>query len=298
MQVDIQPASAFHPRDPLPGIYRDLPSETYHASPGLSRSRLAALVDGTPLDFRCAQSVEETPAMRLGTALHLAILEPDRFEALVRPLPKWDGRTKAGKEARAAWEEENAGKIGVATEDYERAKTAAAMVRRKSGPATALREGRAELSLYWHDGQDVLLKSRPDFLDLARGICVDVKSTSRGLSDAQVVRILHDHHAALQAAMASAAVLALTGANITHGMHLLVVSLADPIDMRLVEIGEDWLALGETQLAQALAVYRDCEASGRWPGWSDRGVTTVAMPSWIKSRSEREQNELLTSSLQ
>lgn len=274
-----------------PGIYPNLTNEEYHSGPGLSRSRLARLLDGTPLDFHAAPPVEETAAMRLGTAAHLAILEPDRFLALVRPLPKWDMRTNAGKAARAAWDEENPGKIPVPEADYDCALQAAKLIRAKKGPATALREGKAELSIYWNDGAETL-KSRPDFLDLDRGIAVDVKTTTRDLDDRQVVRILVDQHAALQASMVTQGVLALTGQRVSS--YLLIVRLDAPVDMRLVQVGGfgpgeplEWLEYGDAQFATALRLYRECSASGVWPGWADRGVTYAAAPEWVRHKTEK-----------
>lgn len=274
------------------GIHAGVTNADYHAAAGLSRSRLVPLVDGTPLDFHCQEPVEETASMRLGTAAHLAILEPGHFESLVRPQPKWDLRTNVGKKARDEWREANPGCIGVPEEDYAIACEAAAVVRAKKGPATALREGRAELSMAWEHGpQRTLLKSRPDFLDLQRGVAVDVKVTQRGLEDADVVRILVDYHAALQAAMVSAGVLALTEQPVST--YLLVVRLRRPVDMRLVHVGGTaageplgWLEYGEAQLARALRRYHECVAKNEWPGWSDRGVTSVEPPVWVKNRTE------------
>lgn len=274
------------------GIYPGLSADAYHSDPALSRSRLKSLLTGPPLEFHAAEPVEETEAMRLGTALHLAILEPDRFAELVRPMPKYDGRTNAGKAAKADWLVANPGKIAVPEDDYAQACAAAKLVRSKKGPATALREGKAEVSLFWPSG-DVVLKSRPDFLDVDRGIAVDVKSTSRDLSDRQVTSILEDQFGALQAAMVTAGVHALTGKSVAT--YLLVVKLTPPLDMRLVLVGDlngeaadlDWLERGDAQLAEALRLYRDCTASGLWPGWCDVGVTRVPAPAWIKSRTEQ-----------
>jgi len=278
----------WNPLAPAPGIYHGVTPEAYHASIALSRSRLATLVDGTPLDFFAGEPPEESAAMRLGTAAHLAILEPDRFDALVRPLPKFDMRTTVGKHARAAWDETNPGAIAVPEDDYEVAVEAAAMVRRKKGPATALREGGAELSLCWRDGAEYL-RARPDFASVERGIVVDVKTTKRDLSDRQAVTVLTDGYAALQASMITQGILALTGKKVAT--YLLMVRLARPVDMRLVHIGDleggplDWLELGDAQLERALRVYRQCAAQGSWPGHAEAGVTNVAMPPWIKSRA-------------
>jgi len=281
-----------------PGIYAGVPMGDYHADDALSRSRLVRLLDDTPAAFKSGVSIDETPAMRLGTALHLAILEPDRFAELVRPMPKYDGRTREGKAGKVTWGQLNPGKIAVPEDEYAQAVAAAAMVRKKHGPATALREGRAELSMWWDGPDGVELRCRPDFCDLDRGIVVDVKSTSRGLGDREIVRFLTDHHAAMQAAMILDAVFRLTGKSVVHGMHLLVVDLsADPIDMRLVEIGEDWLLYGEQQFQTALRTYRECKLTDTWPSWADKGVTRVPMPAWIRSRSEREATDNFTTTL-
>ena len=61
----------------------------------------------------------KSDAMTIGTAVHMALLEPIRFteEVVVRP-DDIDGRTKAGKE----WLAENAGRIVMAREMHDRAR--------------------------------------------------------------------------------------------------------------------------------------------------------------------------------
>lgn len=265
-------------------LIRGMAPEDYHAHPALSRSRLKILLDGTPLDFKEAPPVEETAAMRLGTAAHLAILEPERFRDLVRPMPDFgDGRTKEAKTAKAAWLEANPGKIAVPEEDYAAAAKAARLVRSRPGPALALARGDAEVSIFWHQ-DDTLCKSRPDFLDLERRIVCDVKTTKRDLDDRQVVSILVDQYAAMQAAMVNCAAHALTGETVTP--YLLVVRLVEPVDIRLVHVTDEWLEFGESQFLAALRIYRECVAAGQWPGWSERDVTTVPMPEWLRKRAE------------
>lgn len=67
-----------------PGIYFDLAAAEYHAAPGLSNSVMKTLVV-SPLQcwFGAVRPNREprveTSAMRLGTALHAAVLEPDTF---------------------------------------------------------------------------------------------------------------------------------------------------------------------------------------------------------------------------
>lgn len=268
-----------------PGIVAGMSNEAYHAHPSLSRSRLKLLLDGPPLDFHAAIPVEETPAMRLGTAAHLAILEPEAFDARVVAQPDFgDCRFKENKERKAAWTAslpEDA--IAIPQDEYDVAREAARIVRSKRGPATALRSGQAELSMFWEqDG--VPTKSRPDLADIDRGLVCDIKTTTRGLDDRQVVRILVDGYAAMQAAMVNCAHHALLGR--TVDCYLLVVRLQRPVDMRLVHITAEWMSYGEDQFMRALAIYRKCVASGEWKGWADEAVTSVPMPKWLAARAE------------
>jgi len=271
------------------GIHFGMSNETYHASPGLSRSRLKLLLTDPPLAFHAAPPVVETAAMRKGTAGHLAVLEPERFAAEVRPRPTFSG--KGSVAARAEWEEENAGKIIIAEDDYANLCAVAKLIRSKKGPATALREGAVEAAIFW-DAGGVLVKAKPDFLSVERGLAVDLKFTDKPLSDRTIVSILEDQFACLQASMVVAGVQAVTGKSVAA--YLLACNPNPPADFRLVLVGDlngeasdlDWLERGDAQLAEALRIYRACKASGEWPGWCDLGVSRVPMPSWLKSRTE------------
>lgn len=61
---------------------------------------------------------EPTAAMERGTALHLAVLEPDRFDAEVAVTPRIDRRTKEGKAAWARFQSENVGKVLLDEDDH------------------------------------------------------------------------------------------------------------------------------------------------------------------------------------
>jgi hypothetical protein len=58
----------------------------------------------------------ETPAMVLGSALHCAVLEPYEYDKRYIIAPKFDRRTKAGKEQAEAWELAADGKTHITAE--------------------------------------------------------------------------------------------------------------------------------------------------------------------------------------
>jgi hypothetical protein len=65
-----------------PGIHHGISAEQYHSLPYCSNSRLNLLLRSPAhLQAELAAPREATPAMKLGTAVHMAVLEPERFAA-------------------------------------------------------------------------------------------------------------------------------------------------------------------------------------------------------------------------
>lgn len=65
-----------------PGVYEGIPNAEYHGGPGISKSGLD-LVHRSPLHYNAvvtaANDRTPTPAQEIGTAVHMAILEPEEF---------------------------------------------------------------------------------------------------------------------------------------------------------------------------------------------------------------------------
>lgn len=65
-----------------PGVYEGIPNAEYHAGPGISKSGLD-LVHRSPMHYNAvvtaANDRTPTPAQEIGTAVHMAILEPEEF---------------------------------------------------------------------------------------------------------------------------------------------------------------------------------------------------------------------------
>lgn len=71
-----------------PGIYLSLDNDAYHAGPGISKSGLWTIDKKSPAHFKfpAPKSDESSQAIAskdLGTATHVAVLEPERFEKAV-----------------------------------------------------------------------------------------------------------------------------------------------------------------------------------------------------------------------
>lgn len=124
---------------------------------------------------------EQTPAMAFGSALHCAVLEPERFGDLYVIQPDLgDGRTKEGKAARAAFQAEAGGRAILSAADGSKI---GAMARRLAGDRTLSQlladDGFVvEVTISWEDRETgILCKGRVDGLCPGYGVALDLKST-------------------------------------------------------------------------------------------------------------------------
>lgn len=80
-----------------PGIHPDVPMLDYLRLPYMSGSRLEVF-RRSPLQYRHSLTAEPkvTPALERGTALHLALLEPEKFEGRYVVIGTCEGRLKNG----------------------------------------------------------------------------------------------------------------------------------------------------------------------------------------------------------
>lgn len=82
----------------------------YRSHPALNASRFKAFIR-SPFHFKNQVDVEETEQMRIGTAIHTALLEPEKYLSTIAYMPECDRRTKEGKQVAKDFEDANAGKL-------------------------------------------------------------------------------------------------------------------------------------------------------------------------------------------
>ncbi len=92
--------------------------QDYFAIDRLSNSRMSDF-KRSPRHYLYAISnpTPSTPAMEFGSAFHMAILEPDKFESQYVTSPKCDMRTTIGKETWKTFAEANIGKTCISEPD-------------------------------------------------------------------------------------------------------------------------------------------------------------------------------------
>lgn len=278
----------FSVENPQPGRYRDLPIKDYFAAKNtISRSSLAKLEDGTPKDLKhyMEHGINETDAMRLGSAVDMMVFEPERvaFEMAVRPT---FGRSKAALAEKDAWETENGQKLIITPAQWDHAERMVAAVKSSKVVRALMPDATPQESYFWRESS-TLLKTRPDGLDEKRAWSFDLKTTY-SLDDRHIAQAIVDYGYDAQAAMNCAGMRA---SGLEWKAHVLVfVRKSDPIDVRsiVIEDGDNWHLYGEARYRKWLRIYEECVRTNNWPG-HDGPPAKLRMPSWVESKLTKEE---------
>lgn len=162
-----------------------LDNRLYHAADGYSSTQIRLANRGgiAALDWyqNAPRKAEDSPALVLGTALHTAILEPERFATEYACALSVNLRTNEGKETLAAFEADCAerGMTPLKREDFDTVCLMRDSALAYPTVASLLENGVAELSLFWRRENGLLLKVRPDWLGEFAGapFLLDIKTT-------------------------------------------------------------------------------------------------------------------------
>lgn len=188
-----------------PQVVEGMSLPEYLAADGLSHTDINLWHHRGPWEFfwhRAHPPVEteqKKSARNLGTACHIALLEPELWETLVW---RWDGGQRRGKK----WDEfkaqaDEAGATIITPVQYERV----AWTREHCAGLKRVRylfqTGISEVSFFWTDpSTGVKVKTRPDRDDAPRRRFVDLKFT-RSLSDWWLMKQTREHGYHIQGAM-------------------------------------------------------------------------------------------------
>lgn len=260
-----------------PTISHDLTNAEYHSSPAISKSGLD-LIRKAPALYRWRRDnpQEPTPAMRLGTLTHTAVLEPWRLDEDVIVAPKIDRRTSAGKSEWAAFQIQAEGRELVEPDELAKLYAIRDAVRAHPAAAKALGMVReVESSIFWQIG-DVDCRCRPDGIT-TNGVIVDLKTT-RDASPDGFVKSIAGYRYHVQAAYYSDGYEAAFG-EAPRGFIFIAVETEPPYLVGVYVASETMILRGRADYEADLARFRECRDTDTWPGYSDAPLT-LDLPKW------------------
>ena len=257
-------------------LLRGLSFEDYQALPGVNWSSLKSLAVSPKL-YRYALTAPrtETDAMRFGSAVHCAVLEPDAFPIRYELWDGGDRRGNAWKEFAAMHED----KVILREADYSRCLAVRDAVR-AYGPAAALLTGQSEISAQWVDSATgIACKGRFDHVSAA------------GLTDLKTTTSIDAHDFEMtaakllywgQGAMYRRGLEACDSEAFDTPVRIVAVESAEPFDVAVFRLSDDALRAGDALVSDLLYRLGECTARDEWPGRFDN-EQSLTLPPWLLS---------------
>lgn len=271
---------------PATCIIRNMPNEVYHAHDNVSKSSLD-LFDRSPAHLHFAEPFKSSRAMVIGTAIHTALLEPERFEKEYLLLESvTDRRSSVYKDAIKHTSEE---KVLVSTE----AKNVKSM--------TETAKANVYFMIYASEGYEVELsffgicsitgeavRCRFDMLTKS-GRALDLKKTSDA-RPAEFSKSVFNYRYHVQHAFYSHVYKCVTGEDL-KSFEFFAVEETSPHTNAIYSLCEETLELGNYYMMKNLKDYASCEnpASSIWIK-----KQTISLPSWAYSQYESDIEESIS----
>lgn len=264
-----------------PGYIAGMPAEIYHAHDSISNSGLK-LIGRSPAHFKYGAEREATRAMVVGSALHMAILEPNLYRDTYVRLHGAENRVCAEyKEAKKEFGED---RVLVKSECEKIEGIAASLF--KSFPSELSVPGATELSGFSTDPETgVICRHRFDKL-MQNNVAIDIKTTIDARPDAFSSSIQsYGYH--MQAAFYSDQFEWITGEKL-NGFLFLAVEASAPYACKMYRLDHESMEIGRAIYRKYLKKYAECRNANEWPAYGNNKIDEIGIPAWAVNQFEKQ----------
>lgn len=279
----------------------DISDEKYYSNSDFISASGLKVLKQSPLHFK-EQEKETTEAMVFGSAYHLYILEPEKFDAkyfvldekeileiLISEGAKSPRATNKYKEWYFQQETLSAGRIIL---DMGTKQIIDAMKTRIFSHRYAKHlctDGEAEKSILVKanlvDDTSVLIKLKPDLINWKKKVIIDLKTTS----DASALGFPKyagefDYH--IQAALYTDIIEMITGDGMSWQFIFVAQEKKKPFAFNMFEASPQFLGQGRYEYQQLIKLWQWCKWNNKWPGYqcfveSKYGILDLNLPNWF-----------------
>lgn len=259
------------------GVF-DLTNEQYHASEGISRSKLWRFKQ-LPSKYwhEFHSGTYEKPAysdsFALGDVVHTMALEPTTFAERFIVAPHLDKRTKQGKAMYEEFLLEAQGKTVINADILHLASAMARELSCHKIVPDLLREAKFEKSIYWtHEPTGLLCKARPDVWQ--GRIVSDLKTTQdAGYRSFQMSAFKYGYF--LQAAMIYESLKSI--GEPFHNFVFICIEKTPPFSIGVYMLDDEALQFGLDQFNSLMGRLAECYEKNEWP---DYGIQKLTIPNY------------------
>jgi hypothetical protein len=259
----------------LEGYITGMPDEYYHSTEGfISKSSLSAL-KASPFRFFKGVKFKQTKAMQIGTAIHCALLEPDKFEQTYKVMPELtDKRLKSYKDAKTEFVDYEL----ITGQDAKNINGMMDAVLANDAAKELLQSaGWCEVSGF-HTDPDTGIKLRHRFDKLTDDGCgVDIKKTQSVHPD-ELSKTIHKYGYEMQDALYSDGYEAITGRKLNQ-FYFIFVEESYPHEVAVVYLDDISKQVGRDQYKALLTDYDHYKQNPHKVN-NNSEINMISLPEW------------------
>jgi hypothetical protein len=253
-----------------------VPLSAYHGDrSAVSTSSLKAMLL-SPAHYQSYLSGKckrDTSTLFMNQAVHDILLLPKYFKERYVVSPYTDSRSHESRNFRLV----NSNKKILTPEQAASLNAISESVQRHTFASGLLKSDIKERSFVFQDKETGLwVKFRPDCLDMADGICIDIKKTRNASANGFVLAsVEYDYD--LQVAVYLTGLRDIYQRDFDFGF--LAVEETDPYNCALYAVSQEMLQTGLRKMRRALDLVKKCQDEGVWPGYQpDGGYEVIPWP--------------------
>jgi hypothetical protein len=258
----------------MTGLFPIMPRDEYDALPRVNLSSLKLFgKSAAHYKHTIEHGRKDTTALRLGRAVHAAVLEPEKFAV---EYTRWTGRRYG-----SAWEKFREAVTGeiLTADEHDLCAALASAVRGDEHAAPYVDGGLPEVTALWETGA-FQCRARLDYLKT--DAIVDLK-TARDASPGEFERASWRYGYHVQAAWYVDAVRACTERDLPFA--IVAVEKEPPYLVQVYEVPEHVLDLGRAEYRGWLERLDYCRRENVWPGYAS-GPLQLGVPAWVTGAND------------
>ena len=267
----------------LDGYISGMPDDYYHTTKGfISKSSLSVLKD-SPFKFFNQAKRNPTKAMQIGTAIHCAILEPEKFAKQYKVMPEIkDKRVKAYKEAVA----DNEGVELLIGSDAKNINGMIKAVMNNDAARELLElEGWCEVSGF-HTDPETGVKLRHRFDKLTKcGVGIDLKKT-QSVNPDEIAKTIFKYGYDMQDSLYSDGYSVINGKKLKQ-FYFIFVEESYPHEVAVVYLDDVSKNVGRDNYQELLIDYSYYTANPDKAN-NNKEIGMVSLPDWVLRSYENE----------
>lgn len=263
-------------------VMNRMTEEEYRQSPAVNKSTLWE-IRKSPAHYKWAVDhqgeEEDTPAMKMGRAVHMSVLQPEEFAEHYAVGPDIGRNTKEGKATWAVFLAENERKEILTLSEYVQIINISKAVM-EGTPRIPWYDAETEVPIFWDDPRTgIRCKARVDAIiaERNRTRVIDLKTTNDASTDAFTRdAIRYGYH--VQAAHY------LNGVKVARPdlknpeWWFVAVEKKPPYAVNVIKAGDDFIDAGQFKLMTLMDKLDECMRIDQYPGYGENVMKT---PAWV-----------------